>query len=286
MERLSILCFAGTYSLALASDLARFVTRSRARWYLTVALTALGWVVQTAFLGNLAWSRRELLPVTTVYESLLVLSWILAAIDLYLVVSSPKPVAVGLFVLPLVVVLSAVAGLWGQRASWVEWGGRVWFWGTVHGVLLLLGAVSICVAFVGGLMYLVQANRLKHKRSARFGFALPSLEQSERLNRGAITLAFPLLTFGLLIGMALIPATRGAGGHPLRWTDPKVVSTGVLWLVFAALLHARFQPTMRGRRVVWLTMVAFGFLAFTMIGVGALVPTDHGAAAGVAGRPR
>jgi len=278
MDRLTILCFAGTYSLALASDLARFLTRSRLRWYPTVALTALGWAVHTAFLGNLARSRHELLPVTTVYESLLVLAWVLAAIDLYLLARSPGPTAVGVFILPLVVALATAAGLSGQRADWVAWGGPVWFWGTVHGVLLLLGAVSTCVATVAGLMYLVQARRLKHKRPARFGFALPSLEQSERLNRGAIALAFPLLTSGLLIGMALIPATRGAGGHALGWTDPKVLSTGALWLVFAALLHARYRPAMRGRRVAVLTMVAFVFLAFAWVGVGPLLPSDHGAA--------
>ena len=58
-------------------------------------------------------------------------------------------------------------------------------------------------------MYLAQMRRLKSKRPARFGFALPSLEQSERVNRGAITLAFPLLTFGLLIGMVLSVKARG-----------------------------------------------------------------------------
>ena len=285
MERLTVLCFAGTYGLALASDLARFLTGSRARWYLTFGLTALGWAVHTAFLGNLARSRREVLPLTTVYESLLVLSWILAGICLYLLLRSPRPVAVGIFILPLVLALACAAGVSGQRASWGEWGNWVKFWGTVHGLLLLAGAVSTCVATFAGLMYLLQARRLKHKRPARFGLALPSLEQSERLNRMTITLAFPLLTFGMLIGAALIPATRGPGGPALGWTDPKVLSTGALWLVFAALLHARFRPAMRGRRVAVLTMVAFGFLAFAMVGVGPWLPTGHGAAP-AAGGPR
>src|SRR5262249_51548877 len=129
------------------------------------------------------------------------------------------------------------------------------------------------------LMYLVQSSRLKHKRRPRFGFSLPSLEQSERLNRGAITLAFPLLTFGLLIGVVLDLATRrGSGGMPLRWTDPKVVSASLMWLVFAVLLHARFRPAMRGRGVMLLTIVAFAFLVFTFVGLDVLnLPTAHGA---------
>ena len=282
MLRLEVLCFAGTYGLALLSELARFVTRSAARWYLTVGLTALGWVVQTAYLADLGVSQRKV-PVTTVFESLMVLSWIFALIGLYLMVRSPRPMAVGVFVLPLVLALVLVAGRFASRtADWGPLRGMTAFWGSVHGVFLLGGAVSTCVAFAAGLMYLVQANRLKLKRRPRFGFGLPSLEQSERLNRGAITLAFPLLTFGLLIGVLLDLSTRrpGAGvGMTLRWTDPKVVSASLMWLVFAVLLHARFRPAMRGRSVMLLTILAFAFLVFTWVGVDVLrLPTAHGAA--------
>ena len=157
----------------------------------------------------------------------------------------------------------------------------------MHGVFLLAGAVSTCVAFAAGLMYLVQSNRLKHKRPPRFGFALPSLEQSERLNRGAITLAFPLLTFGLLIGVVLDLAARRRGGRalPLSWTDPKVVSAWLMWLVFAVLLHARFRPAMRGRSVMLLTILAFAFLVFTWVGVDVLnLPTAHGGGPAPGGR--
>jgi ABC-type uncharacterized transport system permease subunit len=146
-------------------------------------------------------------------------------------------------------------------------------------VLLVAGSVSSCVAFVAGLMYLVQSDRLKHKRPPRIGLTLPSLEQSERLNRAAITIAFPLLTAGLLIGLVLTVAVRRAHGASIGWTDPKVVSTLATWLVFAVLLHARFRPEMRGRRVMVLTAVAFLFLAFSLFGLDLLgVPSAHGGA--------
>jgi ABC-type uncharacterized transport system permease subunit len=147
----------------------------------------------------------------------------------------------------------------------------------VHGLFLLAGAVATCVAFAAGLMYLVQAHRLKNKRPPMFGFALPSLEQSERWNRAWITVAFPLLTFGLLIGVVLDLATRRSTGMALAWSDPKVLGAVGLWLAFAVLLHARRRPAMRGRGVVALTIVAFGFLVFTWVGVEALrLPTAHG----------
>lgn len=281
MDRLTVLCFAGTYALALAADLARFAGRLRdgVRRYATVGLTALGALVQTAYLANLAITKRGL-PVTTAFESLLVLGWILALIALYLMVHTrQRPNAVGPVLLGLVLIVLSVAAQWAPRAGnhWPGWVARDWltFWGTVHGLFLTLGAVCTCLAFVFGLLYLAQARRLKLKRPPTLGLALPSLEQSERWNRAAITLAFPLLTAGLLIGLVLILATRRAGGSPLGWTDPKVLSTLALWLVFAGLLHARYRPEWRGKRVMLLTVVAFGFLAFAIVGVGLILPTAH-----------
>ena len=64
LDRLSVLCFAGTYGLALLAELARFVVRSTVRWYLAVGLMALAWLVQTVFLANLA-LKKPLVLVTT-----------------------------------------------------------------------------------------------------------------------------------------------------------------------------------------------------------------------------
>lgn len=285
MDRLSVLCFAGTYGLALGCDLARFVVRTAARWYLTVALLALGWVVHTAYLLNLALRERPL-RLATQFDFLVVLSWVFAAIALYLLVRMPRTIAVGLFVLPLAVGLSALAGLSGTRPQWASWAAWAPRSASIHGLFLGLGAVFTCLAFVAGLMYLAQAARLKRKQLPLQGFRLPSLEQSERLNRVAITLAFPFLTFGLLLGVLLnLEGNPEAGQAVLRWSDPKILSAAVMWLIFAALLHARFRPEMRGRRVMILSIVAFGFLLFTMVGVNLLLSTAHGLPNDPGGRP-
>jgi ABC-type transport system involved in cytochrome c biogenesis permease subunit len=256
---------------------------------MTVGLTFLGWLVQTVYLANLAIKDHAILPVTSAFESMMVLAWIVALIGLFFMLHWPRHVAVGIFVLPLVLGLVVVAGWFAPRQSdWLS-EGMMAFWGTVHGLFLLAGAVSTCIAFAAGLMYLVQMRRLKSKRPAPSGLALPSLEQSERVNREAITIAFPLLTFGLLIGMILSAQPRSPGGEAaftLRWTDPKVVSALGMWLVFAVLLHARFRPALRGRSVMVLTIVAFAFLLFTWVGIEALhLPTAHGAAPAPGGNP-
>ena len=94
MDRLGVLCFGGTYALALGCDLARFAVRWPGRWWATLGLTTLAWVVQTAYLANRAIAAGRL-PVTTVFESMLVLAWLLAAVGLYLIARAPRPLAVG-----------------------------------------------------------------------------------------------------------------------------------------------------------------------------------------------
>ncbi len=278
IDRLSVICFAGTYGLALAAELARFVVRAPARWYAAAGLTALAWLVQTAYLANLA-MKSPMAPVASEFGSMMLLSWIVGVVGLYWMLRSARGVAVGIFVLPMVLALVIGAGWFASRdPGWMEVGGRVAFWGAVHGIFLLGGAVFTSLAFFAGLMYLAQMRRLKLKRPSRTGLALPSLEQSERINQVAITIAFPLLTFGLLIGVILSLSTADdATVHAIRWTDPKVLSALGMWLVFAGALHARFRPDWRGRRMMILTIVAFGLLVFTWVGVVALrLPTAHG----------
>ena len=134
-------------------------------------------------------------------------------------------------------------------------------WGPVHAGLLFLAAIGVCVAFLASLMYLVQAQRLRTKSTPVPGMRLLSLERLAQMNRRAITLAFPFLTAGLLVGIALLTQeiNQFAG-----WSDPRVIGTVILWVVFAILLYLRYGFRLRGRRVALLTIVAFGLLLVTL----------------------
>lgn len=282
VERISIVCFGGTYCLSLMADLARLRWGGISAWRIVPALLGLGLLVHGIFITHRGMSMGRL-PISTMFDSTMLLAWILAAIELYLLLRSEKANAVGLFFTPLVLTLILVGGLFGPRTEWsTDWSGATRFWGTVHAGFLVGGAVCTFVAFSAALMFGVQSRRLKKKSSAKEGLALPSLETSERINRIAITLSFPLLTFGLVIGVMLnfaigLKQSRVA----ISWTDPKLLSAAAMWCVFAALLNARFRPAMRGRRIMWLTFLAFAFLIFTWIGIGSIVPTAHGSPHGI-----
>jgi ABC-type transport system involved in cytochrome c biogenesis permease subunit len=202
------------------------------------------------------------------FGSLLFLAWILAIFYLYGTLHHRK-IAWGLFVLPLVLGLIGLAVLFRHENAPEEepWLARLLsfqgerFWGLLHAALLLLAAVGICVGFVASVMYLVHARRLRAKALPGQGLKLLSLERLEEMNRRAIVLAFPLLTAGVLVGVALL----AQAAQPVRtWTDPRVLGAVALWLVFAVLLYVRYSLHVRGRRVAILTIVAFVFLVVTL----------------------
>jgi ABC-type transport system involved in cytochrome c biogenesis permease subunit len=135
------------------------------------------------------------------------------------------------------------------------------FWGALHGTLLLLAGVGVCVGFIASVMYLAQLRRLQTKTPPQQGLRLLSLEYLEQMNRWAIIASFPLLTAGMLVGLALKTSflfkVQG-------WADPRVLGALALWVDFVILLYLRYSRQVRGRRAALLTILAFMMLLVTL----------------------
>lgn len=141
----------------------------------------------------------------------------------------------------------------------------------VHVVAFVLAAVCLAAAGIAGGTYLALHRRLKRPGGMMAANRYPSLEALERLNIRAATLGFPLLTIGLFLGMLQI------WDQPDRFAwlmDAKVVSAGIVWLIYAALLHLQHIPTFRGTRIAWLSMLCTLGLLVTF-GVSHLMGTRH-----------
>jgi ABC-type transport system involved in cytochrome c biogenesis permease subunit len=117
----------------------------------------------------------------------------------------------------------------------------------------------MCVGFVASVMYLTQAWKLRHKVPPNHGLRLLSLERLDLMNRRAFLAAFPLLTVGLLIGALLWQSEK------LPWTDPKVLSAGLFWVMCLAVLYLRYGLHQHGRRVALMTIAAFGCLLLVFV---------------------
>src|SRR5919199_3517456 len=146
MERVTVFCFLASYGVALGLELWH---QSRPRPVLRLlgfAFGAAGLLAQTIFLAV----QRP--PLIWQFGWMVFLAWILAIFYLYGSLHHRR-LAWGVFVLPLVLGLVALAGTFTRPAGDGESGGLFdpasfqgeRLWGIAHGGLLLLAAVRVCV---------------------------------------------------------------------------------------------------------------------------------------------
>lgn len=256
LARVYISCFAASYGVALALELWHLIQPRPILRYIAIGFGAAGALAHGAYLVGPATSGLSLVAPA---GSLLLLALILSISYVYGSIHHHR-VAWGLFVLPLVLGLVVLAVVFPPPAT-SDSPGSLWdvfrgerFWGTTHGVLVLLAAVGISVGFVASVMYFVQAHRLKAKLAPSPGMKMLSLERIDAMNRRAVLWSFPLLTAGLGVSMVMLLAP-GAGAW--NWSDPKILSTLGLWLVFAVLLYLRYGVHVRGKQAALWTMIAF-----------------------------
>jgi ABC-type transport system involved in cytochrome c biogenesis permease subunit len=242
--RVKFFCFAASYSVALGLELwHQFRPRPVFR-LIGLCFGAAGLLAQTIYLAV------ERPALSGQFGLMLFLSWIISIFYLYGAIHHNR-LAWAIFSLPLVLGLLALAAVIGPSAPK---GNEDTLWGSVHGIVLLLAAVGLCVGFLASLMYLVQLHRLRVKTLPGHGMKLLSLERLEAMHRRAINLAFPLLTAGLLLGAVLLfrSSDRLTG-----WLDLRVVSAIGLWFAFTVMIVLRYSHHLRGRSVAFLTIAVF-----------------------------
>jgi len=270
---ISILCFAASYSVALALEVSRLLFRSRLRGALLLGFVGAGLLAHTLFLAHRA-ATGGATPLSSEFDWYLVAAWVLAATYLYLTIYH-SGAAIGLFILPLVLALVAVAEFFASQTPFAQ-NRASQVWGAIHGVFLMLATVAVLVGFVAGVMYLLQARRLKHKQLPAQGLRLPNLEWLQQLNTRAIVVSAIMLLAGFFSGVILNLVNQRREIDHFPWTDPVVWTSGLLlaWLVGAAMFGVAYRPARQGRKVAYLTVATFLFLVLA-IGLRLLLPSKH-----------
>jgi ABC-type transport system involved in cytochrome c biogenesis permease subunit len=258
---ITLTCFGASYGVAWALELVKLFLQSGVRRLLELLFVLGGLLAHTLYLGYRA-VEYSATPLSSSFDWCLVAAWLLVAAYLYLSYYYPGA-ALGLFMLPLAVALVVAAAFADQTPFAAGEASRAW--GAVHGIALLIGTLAVMVGFVAGVMYLVQSNRLKHKRPPTPGVRLPSLEWLEKVNSRVIILSALFVGVGFVAGIILNWVSR-AGGGALAWSDPVIWSSALMfvWLLIAAIFNVVYRPARRGRKVAYLTVVSFGFLVVAL----------------------
>jgi len=220
----------------------------------------------------LRWRAVGFLPVSNMFESLSFFIW--AVVLTYLIVEYFFNLpTLSSFILPFITLFALVAVFVGHPEGTMDTRLRSgWFY--LHVVFAFVGYATFSVAFATAVMYLLQRRQLKSRKSFNSVFhRLPSLEVLDDLNQRLISMGFPLFTFAIAVGVYWAHESKILG--PSWPNDPKVVFTGVTWLLYAALFHIRLLAVARGKRVAHLTIIAFVFVVLTFLGTRYLPSGPH-----------
>ncbi len=265
---MAAVCFTITmvlYFVATVSFLAYLVRRSEALTRASLGITAAGFATHTIALVARMFDAAAPSP-PSFHEALSFFSWMLILV--FLVVEFRHRIHVlGSFMVPLALVSLVSAAALPQTVPTL---GPVfktlWF----HVTLSMLGAVGFAVAFVAGVMYLIQDRLLKSKRFNVLYSKLPALDFLDHLNQQSIVLGFPLLTLGIVTGAISAEFARGSY---VSW-NPEQTGALITWLFYFVVLLGRLTVGWRAKRAAYLTVIGFACVILTLVGV---VLKGHGA---------
>jgi cytochrome c-type biogenesis protein CcsB len=209
-----------------------------------------------------------------------VLTACLIATVAWLITSYRRPTVrhLGLFVSLTVAILLCIdaAKLYTSAGPLVPALNSYWLW--IHVSAMTMASGIFLVGFVTAALYLIQERReawLAQDRPLRFpltlGDRLPAGETLERLAFRIHTLAFPIWTFGIICGAIW---AEHAWGRYWGW-DPKETWSFIAWVVYAAYLHARATPSIRGRWATWIAITGWITMLINLFAVNLVVSGLH-----------
>lgn len=129
----------------------------------------------------------------------------------------------------------------------------------LHIISIHLSYIAFFSAFVAAFLYLIQDSNLKNKKLNPLFSRLPDLSVLDRWNYVSIGLGFPVLTLAIAGGSFWLKDITG-----FYWVwNTRVIYSLVLWLFYAVILHVRLSAKLRGRKVAYLSMLAFFIIVFS-----------------------
>ncbi len=274
------------YNLTTVAYLAAMITffivlsgRSARTGSVAIAVAWAGFLLHTAAAG-FRWLESYRLgyghaPLSNLYESVLFFAWSIMLIFLLMDLRYRFRV-IGAFVMPFALFSMAGAQLMddGRKAIEPLLPALQSNWLLYHVVTCFLGYAAFAVACGVSIMYLLQEYQGRQSPSGRPGgiFSLfPEPAVLDDLNYRAIVVGFPLLTLGIMTGAAW---ANYAWGSYWSW-DPKETWSLIVWLIYAAFLHARLTRGWAGRRAAILSIAGFAATLFCYLGVNLLLPGLH-----------
>lgn len=150
------------------------------------------------------------------------------------------------------------------------------YWLVIHVSIATISSGLFTVSFAASALQLLKDSR--DSGSVRVGGprwrsldALPPARDLEALSFRITAVGFVLWTFTIMAGAVW---AEHSWGRYWGW-DPKETWSFVVWVIYAAYLHARTTAGWSGRRAAWFVIIGFGAVLFNFTGVNLFFQGKH-----------
>jgi HemX protein len=208
------------------------------------------------------------LPLASVYDFLSATGFSLAVVYLY-VEMRVRIRTTGIFVVPLVFFLQILASAYGTASLAIKPPIKpIWF--ELHTLAAVLGYSAFVVSAIYGVLFLILYRDIKANRVSLFYSRMPPLETLGRMNASAASAGLVLLALAIAMGMGW---ARLTGVRFL--SDPKTWLTVVAWGILAFAVLAYHRLGWRGPRAVYASLAGFATLVLSRFAVDLFFHSFH-----------
>ena len=249
MELALLLASTACFVIACVISWQALRKQQRAAAWARVGFMGVGFAFQCGFL-YLRGQAHGKCPITSPFEILIFVSWSIALIY-FLVGTAFRLSLLGFFTAPLLVLFQGLAlALYHpvMKGSKVPNGGAD-YWTELHASLALISYGAFALAFVAGLMFLIQDRYLRSGRMGLFFYQLPPVHYLTQAIGRLLWLGFLLLTIGILAAFKMETAAE----------MNKLVTISLVWLTYGLVLAMRLARSLGTRRLAALAVGAFIF---------------------------
>ena len=213
-------------------------------------------------------SQTGRLPVNSVYEFLLLFSFVLLAFSVFWLIKIKLNV-VASFILAVATVLLGVSFALSDAAAPLMPALQS-RWRVIHVLTAIIAYAAFAVEFGLAIFYVitiprkVPATSLSPEKAERAAFL-------EKLMFNSVVVGFIFLTLLIVTGSIW---AEDAWGAWWSW-DPKETWALITWIIYAVYMHLYSKPAWRGHKGCYLSIIGFACVLFTLLGVSFLMGGLH-----------
>jgi ABC-type transport system involved in cytochrome c biogenesis permease subunit len=247
---------AALYSVGLIHALVTLVGRSSSLWKPALSTFVVGVVLHMVSLVELTRAVGHF-PLANFYESISVCAFLIALVFLF-AWRKYQFAPLSVFLFPLVFLMTLAGAMQLPVAGWSNPSLREG-WLFVHVLAVLSGNASLLLTAGAAMFYLVRERQLKNKRPGSLFDRLPPLGTLDSIITRSLSLAFILITAGVVAGITWAFIESGT-----KWIrDARIHVALITWAFCLIAVFLRNTAGWRGRKAAFLSLALMGCSAMT-----------------------